>query len=70
MKKSGAKTIKVEVNEYRSHSKYKKQYRVTSRFLAHDEKEVAQVGEEVLIVQSNPISKKKCWILVTEEGKK
>lgn len=70
VKKSGAKTIKVEVNDYRSHPKYHKRYRVTKRFLAHDEAEKAQVGETVVIVQSKPISKKKCWVLVTEDLKK
>ncbi len=64
---SGAKTIKVEVNEYRAHKKYKKRYRVTRSFLAHDEKEAAKVGDEVLIIQHKPISKRKCWTLTSEE---
>ena len=68
VKKSGSKTIKVEVNEYRSHPKYKKRFRITKRFLVHDEAEKASVGSEVVIAQSIPISKKKCWTLVIEEG--
>jgi len=68
VKKSGAKTIKVEVNEYRTHTNYKKRYRVTKRFLAHDENEKAQLGEKVTIQQHRPISKLKTWILI-EEGK-
>ncbi len=68
VKISGTKTIKVEVNEYRTHAKYKKQYRITTNFLAHDEQEKAAVGDLVTIKQTAPISKKKTWILV-KDGK-
>lgn len=61
---SGTKTIKVEVYEYRSHPKYKKRYRLTRKFLAHDEQEKAKVGETVTIQQCPPFSKKKKWILI------
>jgi len=64
-KKSGAKTIKVEVKDYRQHPKYKKMYPVTTRFLAHDEAEKAQVGDMVTIVQCTPHSKLKAWDLVS-----
>lgn len=67
VKKSGIKTIKVEVNEYRLHSKYKKQYRITKNFLAHDEAEKCEIGDKVEIRQTAPISKKKTWILMEEE---
>lgn len=64
---SGAKTIRVEVNEYRAHPKYKKQYRITKNFLAHDEAEKSKVGDDVVIQQSKPFSKRKSWILVDEK---
>lgn len=67
VKKSGAKTIKVEVNEYRLHPKYKKQYRITKNFLAHDEAEKCVVGDKVEIRQTAPISKKKTWTLINEQ---
>jgi small subunit ribosomal protein S17 len=63
VKRSGDKTVKVEINDYRSHPKYKKRYRITKRLLVHDEKNVAQVGETVVIMQCRPQSKKKNWIL-------
>lgn len=63
IKKSGTQTIKVEVNEYKSHPKYKKRYRVTKRFLVHDEAEKAQVGDQVVITQTRPVSKRKHWKL-------
>lgn len=60
---SGEKTIKVEVNDYRTHPKYLKRYRVTRRFLAHDEKGEAKVGDLVVIKQCKPISKQKRFAL-------
>lgn len=64
VKISGAKTIKVEVNEYRAHPKYKKRYKVTKNFLVHDEEEKAKVGDTVSFQQSRPISKRKSWVLI------
>ncbi len=66
---SGDKTIKVEVNEYRSHPKYKKRYRITRRFLAHDEEGEAGVGDTVVITQCRPLSKRKTFEL-TEVAEK
>lgn len=66
--KPGDKTIKVEVHTYKAHPKYKKQYRVTRRFMVHDEDNSAQVGDTVSIVQSRPVSKRKSWALVTEDA--
>ena len=67
VKKSGNKTIKVEVNQYRAHPKYKKQFRITSNYLVHDEENKAKDGDEVLIAQTRPKSKKKSWILTSIE---
>lgn len=64
VKISGIKTVKVEINEYKTHPKYKKQYKVTKNFLVHDEKEIAKVGDMVSVQQARPVSKKKSWILV------
>ncbi len=63
VKISGSKTIKVEVNSYRAHSKYKKRYRITKNFLVHDEKETAKVGDTVDITPCRPISARKSWTL-------
>ena len=67
VKISGEKTIKVEVNDYRAHPKYKKRYRITKRFLAHDEDGAAKVGDEVSIGQSRPKSKRKSFTLLKIE---
>ncbi len=63
VKKSGDKTIKVEVNDFKNHDKYSKNFKVTTRFLVHDEKNKAVVGDVVEFEQSNPISKKKSFTL-------
>lgn len=65
IKKSGQKTIKVEVREYRQHPKYKKLFPVTTSFLAHDEQEKARTGDTVTIKQCVPHSKLKTWDLVS-----
>ncbi len=62
--KSGDQTVKVEVNTSRSHAKYIKKFKVTKSFLVHDEKNVAVVGDKVLIQQCVPVSKRKHWKLV------
>ncbi len=67
VKKSGDKTIRVEVNERRPHPKYKKQYRITTNYLVHDEENKAKDGDEVVITQARPTSKKKSWNLTSIE---
>lgn len=59
--KSGAKTIVVAVHTYKQHPKYKKRYRTTSKFHAHDEQEQCKVGDEVTIYETKPMSKLKRW---------
>ena len=57
------KTIVIKVDRAVRHPIYKKNYRVSKKFHAHDEKNEAQVGDVVEIVESKPISKKKTWKL-------
>ena len=61
--KSGDKSIVVAVHTYKQHSKYKKRYRTTSKFHAHDEANSAKVGDEVTIYETTPLSKLKRWTL-------
>ena len=60
------KTIVVEVTNYKSHPKYKKRYKVTKKFHAHDEKNAANIGDTVTIKESRPLSKLKRWVLVQD----
>lgn len=57
------KTIVVEVMRRVPHPRFKKIVKKTSKFFAHDEKEEAKVGDRVLIEESRPRSKRKCWEL-------
>lgn len=65
-----SKTIVVAVARRVTHPVYGKQYTVTKRFAAHDEKNEAHVGDKVEIVETRPISKNKTWTLgrVIETG--
>ncbi len=58
------KTIVVSVHTYKSHPKYKKRYRVTKKFYAHDENNSCSVNDLVTIKESRPLSKSKRWVLV------
>jgi small subunit ribosomal protein S17 len=57
------KTIVVTVNTSKTHPIYRKQYTVSKKFMAHDEKNDAQVGDRVSIVETRPISKRKKFLL-------
>lgn len=65
------KTIVVQVATIKAHPKYKKVVRRSQRFHAHDEANVAKVGDVVRIVETRPLSKLKRWRLaeVLEEAK-
>lgn len=58
------KTVVVEVLRKVPHPLYKKQVNLKSRFKAHDEENACQIGDEVWLMQTRPISKEKCWRVV------
>ncbi|MBU1292015.1 30S ribosomal protein S17 [Patescibacteria group bacterium] len=58
------KTIVVLVNRYKEHPKYKKRYRVSKKYKAHDENNKYKIGDKVVIYESKPISKDKKWRVV------
>lgn len=64
------KTITIVVTSRETHPIYRKQYTVTRKFTAHDEKNEARKGDRVEIVEVRPISKTKSWSLsrVVETG--
>lgn len=57
------KTIVVAQHRYKTHRKYKKRYRVTKKFYAHDPQNKSQIGDAVIIREHRPLSHKKRWIL-------
>jgi small subunit ribosomal protein S17 len=64
------KTITVTVTHRETHPVYGKQYTVTRKYTAHDEKNEARIGDRVEITEVRPISKTKSWSLsrVLEAG--
>lgn len=57
------KTIIVRVDRYASHPKYKKRYRISKKYFAHDPAGKAKIGDEVTIVETRPLSRHKRWKL-------
>jgi small subunit ribosomal protein S17 len=58
------KTIVVVVETLKKHRIYKRTYRQSKRFYAHDEENTCQIGDMVRIEESRPLSKMKRWMLV------
>jgi len=64
VKTASKDTAVVAVSRYVKHSKYKKYFVRTKKYLVHDSENKAQVGEKVTIVACKPISKMKRFTLV------
>ena len=58
------KSITVTVERRVMHPKYGKFVKLSSKFMAHDEKGDAHVGDTVRIAETRPMSKLKRWRLV------
>jgi len=65
------KTITVQIYRLIRHKKYGKFMRRSSVFKAHDEKNLAKIGDIVRIVHTRPLSKTKRWALkeVVQHGR-
>jgi len=57
------KTVVVAVNYVRRHPLYHKRITRTTKFLAHDEHNLAKPGDIVRIEETRPMSKRKRWIV-------
>ena len=60
------KTIIVAVNNKISHRKYKKTLPRTKKYFVHDADNKYQVGDIVKIQLTRPISKNKCWTVISD----
>lgn len=58
------KTIVVAVESFKQHPVYKKNYRWTKHYKAHDEENTARIGDLVRIQETRPLSKEKRWMLI------
>lgn len=63
------KTVVVRIDRQKRHPLYKKVYHYSVSFKAHDEKNECQIGDQVIIDETRPLSKTKRW-RVTEILKK
>ncbi|MDP2944917.1 MAG: 30S ribosomal protein S17 [Atribacterota bacterium] len=55
------KSIVVKVEYLVSHPLYKKRIKKSTKFMAHDEKDICSIGDKVKIVETRPLSKRKRW---------
>ena len=58
------KTITIAVDRKVKHAIYGKFMNKTTKFMAHDEKNEAGIGDTVRIMETRPLSKNKRWRLV------
>ena len=58
------KTIVVAEKRKVKHPIYGKFVNKTTKFYAHDETNSCNIGDTVLIMETRPLSKNKCWRLV------
>ena len=64
------KTITVVVEDRKRHPIYNKIMKSTAKFKAHDDKNEAEVGDTVEIMETRPLSATKRWRLVRIVAKK
>jgi small subunit ribosomal protein S17 len=59
------KTVVVSVKRTVRHRRYHKYLTVSTKYLAHDERNECSVGDRVVIAETRPLSKRKRWRLRT-----
>lgn len=62
------KTIVVKIERKIKHPLYKKYIRRTKKYAAHDEANVAKIGDIVRIQECRPVSKRKHWEVLSENA--
>ena len=58
------KTVVVSITERVKHPLYKKIVSRTKKLKAHDENNECGIGDKVLVAETRPLSKDKCWRVV------
>jgi len=56
------KTVVVKIDRLKMHPIYRKKYKVSKKYKAHDAENKFKIGDKVKIVEVKPISKEKKWI--------
>ncbi len=60
------KTRIVAITRLKEHLRYKKYFKTTERFKAHDEKNEFKSGDVVIIEETRPLSKDKRWKIISK----
>ncbi len=60
------KTVVVAVERLKLHPKYRKYFRVTKKYKAHDENREYHTGDRVVIQETRPLSKEKRWKVISK----
>ncbi len=58
------KTVVVAVTRHFQHPVYKKTVKKVAKFKAHDEGNVCNIGDDVKIIETRPMSKDKRWLVL------
>ncbi len=58
------KTVVVKVERVKEHPKYKRRYKIHKKYKAHDPNSEYHVGDNVVIEETNPISRDKRFVVV------
>ena len=58
------KTVVVAITRQFQHPVYKKTVKKVAKFKAHDENNECQVGDDVKIIETRPVSKDKRWLVL------
>lgn len=64
------KTVVVAVQTVKEHPIYRKKYKVTTKFKAHDEANSCELGDLVEITETRPISRDKRWLVARKVSAK
>lgn len=64
------KTVVVAVNAVKEHPIYRKKYKVTTRFKAHDAENTFHEGDLVEITETRPLSADKRWVVARKVSAK
>lgn len=58
------KTITVKIDRVMKHPEYGRIVKRSMKLLAHDESGLAGIGDKVVVMETRPLSKRKCWRLI------
>jgi len=58
------KTVVIEITRMKMHAKYKKFYKHSQKFKAHNPENKYKTGNIVVIEESRPLSKTKRWMVL------